>query len=92
MVPSSPVKTPVVIIAHRDPGSHLESVFQDLKLWFKNIVVVGSENSCFSQVIIDNGGFWVSSDSLHIGELWGKGIKTQQSDWYMLIQDTEYHV
>ena len=90
MTPSSLKKKPTVVIAHRGPGNHLENVLQDLKLWFENIVVVGSKNSYFSQLVKDNGGYWVSSDSPHLGELWEKGMKTQQSDWYLLIQDTEY--
>ena len=90
MIPSSPQKTPTVIIAHRGQGNHLKNVFQDLKLWFDNIVVVGPASPYFSQIVKDNGGSWVSSDSLHIGELWDKGMKTQQSDWYMLVQDIEY--
>ena len=44
-------KTPMVIIAYRKPGNHLVDSFQNLKLWFKNIVVVGPEDPHISRVI-----------------------------------------
>ena len=83
-------KTPTVIIAYREPGNHLEASFQDLKRWFKNIVVVGPKNSHILQVVKNSGGSWIVSDSPHIAELWEKGIRAQNSDWYMLVQDKEY--
>lgn len=90
MIPPSPEKTPIVIIAHRGSGNHLERVFQDLNLWFKNIIVVGSEKSGFSKIIQGNGGTWISSDSTQIRKLWEEGIRSHNSNWYILIQDTEY--
>ena len=83
-------KTPVVIIAYRKPGNHLVDSFQDLKLWFKNIVVVGPEDPHISRVIKENGGSWIVSESPHIFELWETGIRVQNSVWYILIQDKEY--
>ena len=83
-------KTPVVIIAYRKPGNHLVNSFQNLKLWFENIVVVGPENPHISQVIKENGGSWIVSESPHIFELWETGIRVQNAVWYILIQDKEY--
>ena len=83
-------KTPVVIIAYRKPGNHLVDTFQNLKLWFENIVVVGPESPHISQVIKENGGSWIMSESPHISELWETGIRAQNSVWYILIQDKEY--
>ena len=83
-------KTPVVIIAYRKPGNHLVDSFQNLKLWFENIVVVGPENPHISRVIKENGGSWIVSESPHIFELWETGIRVQNSVWYILIQDKEY--
>ena len=83
-------KTPVVIIAYRKPGNHLVDTFQNLKLWFENIVVVGPENPHISRVIKENGGSWIVSESPHIFELWETGIRVQNSVWYILIQDKEY--
>ena len=87
---ANPELTPTVIIAYRGPGSHLEASFLDLKIWFKNIVVVGPENFHISQFVKNNGGSWVVSDSLQIAQLWEEGIKSKLSDWYILIQNTEY--
>jgi ADP-heptose:LPS heptosyltransferase len=87
---ANPELTPTVIIAYRGPGSHLEASFLDLKVWFKNIVVVGPENFHISQFVKNNGGSWVVSDSLQIAQLWEEGIKSKLSDWYILIQNTEY--
>ena len=83
-------KTPVVIIAYRKPGNHLVDSFQNLKLWFQNIIVVGPENPHISRVIKENGGSWIVSESPHISELWETGIRIQSSAWYILIQDKEY--
>ena len=83
-------KTPVVIIAYRKPGNHLVNSFPNLKLWFENIVVVGPENPHISQVIKENGGSWIVSESPHIFELWETGIRVQNAVWYILIQDKEY--
>ena len=90
MTPINSKEIPTIIIAHRGPGNHLEKIFKDLKLMFEKIVVVGSERSCFFPVIKDCDGFWVHSESRQISELWEKGMNAQQSDRYILVQDTEY--
>ena len=90
-MPSSLTQSNItVIIAHRGSDLHLQDVILDLKLWFKNIVVVSSENSCFSQIIKDHDGSWINSNSPHIGILWTEGIRVHRSDWYILVQSTEY--
>jgi ADP-heptose:LPS heptosyltransferase len=79
-----------VVIAHCGEGSHLESSFRDLIPWYKNIIVVGTKDSPFSQVVNESGGSWVDCDSNHIIELWEKGVQTRKSTWYLLIQGAEY--
>jgi len=83
-------KKPVVIIAYRPSGNHLEDTFKGLKQWFNDIIVVGPENSYVSQIVKMDGGSWVVSDSPHIVDLWEEGIRSQISNWYILIQDKEY--
>ena len=89
MIPISSKKI-TVIIAHRGPGNHLKDTFLDLKYWFENIVVVGLESLKFSQIIQDHGGSWINNNSPHIGVLWTEGIRVHRSDWYILVQSTEY--
>ena len=90
MTSSKPQKKPVVIIAYRPPGNHLEDTFKDLKKWFNDIIVVGPENSHVSQIVKMAGGSWVVSDSPQIVDLWEQGIRSQLCNWYILIQDKEY--
>jgi len=90
MTPHNKEEKPIVIIAYREPGKHLVGLFQDLKLWFKNIVVVGPKNNENSHVLKNNGCSWIVSKSPDITELWEIGINAKSSDWYILIQDREY--
>jgi ADP-heptose:LPS heptosyltransferase len=90
MTSFSTPKQPVVIIAYRPPGKHLEDTFKDLKQWFNDIIVVGPEHSYLSQVMKMDGASWIVSDSPHIVDLWEQGIRSQISSWYILIQDKEY--
>ena len=90
MAPYNKEEKPIVIIAYREPGSHLVGLLQDLKLWFKNFVIVGPKNNEDLHVLTNNGCSWVISKSPHIFELWEIGINAKSSDWYILIQDREY--
>ena len=52
-----------VIIAHRGSSRHLRDVILDLKLWFNDIVVVGSDCTSVIDKIIDQKRSWIKSDS-----------------------------
>ena len=90
MIPSHPEKNPTVVIAHRAEVEHLERSFLDLLPWFENIIVVGPEHPQILQVVKHHGRSWINSDSPHIVELWEEGMRSRESDWYLLIQSTEY--
>ena len=90
MIPSHPEKNPTVVIAHRAEVEHLERSFLDLLPWFENIIVVGPEHPQILQVVKHHGRSWINSDSPHIVELWEEGMRSKESDWYLLIQSTEY--
>ena len=90
MIPSHPEKNPTVVIAHRAEVEHLEHSFLDLLPWFENIIVVGPEHPQILQVVKHHGRSWINSDSPHIVELWEEGMRSKESDWYLLIQSTEY--
>ena len=48
---SSVIKNISVIVAYRNSGGHLLDMFIDLKLWFSDITIVGSNSSNNSQKI-----------------------------------------
>ena len=90
MIPSHPEKNPTVVIAHRVGGEHLERSFLDLIPWFENVVVVGPEHPQIAQAVKHHGGSWIDSDSPHVAKLWEEGMRSRDSDWYLLIQSTQY--
>ena len=59
-----------VILAHRGSGRHLLDAFLDLKLWFSDITIVGTDCAAISEEIKVRGGDWIESESFNTWELW----------------------
>ncbi len=64
--------------------------FLDLKLWFGDITIVGSDRAAILEEIKIRGGDWVESESSSICELWEKGMRSKSSSWYLLLEGREY--
>ena len=79
-----------VIVAHRAPGRHVVDVFNDLKLWFNDITIVGPDCSEISKQIETLGGVWIKTESCGVQGLWEKGIQSVNSPWYLLLEGREY--
>ena len=79
-----------VVIAYRGSDRHLLGTYNSLKMEFRDITIVGSNNGAISEEIKINGGTWVESESLNLCELWEKGIKAKNSSWYLLLEGREY--
>ena len=78
------------IVAHRGSGRHLLDAFLDLKLWFSDITIVGTDCAAISEKIKVQGGDWIESESSSIYELWEKGMWSKSSSWYLLLESKEY--
>ncbi len=65
-------------------------MFVDLKLWFSEITIVGPNYSNNSQKIKSLGGKWIETESCSVQNLWEKGIQSVHSDWYLLLEGSEY--
>ena len=87
---SSVIKNISIIVAYRNSGRHLLDMFIDLKLWFSEITIVGPNCSKNSQKIKSLGGKWVEAESCSVQTLWEKGIKSVHSEWYLLLEGSEY--
>ena len=79
-----------VILAHRGSGRHLLDAFLDLKLWFSDITIVGTDCAAMSEEIKVRGGDWIESESSSIYELWEQGMWSKSSSWYLLLESKEY--
>ena len=79
-----------IIVAHRGSGRHLLDAFLDLKLWFSDITIVGTDCAAISEKIKVRGGDWIESESPNICELWEKGIRSKNSPWCLLLEGREY--
>jgi ADP-heptose:LPS heptosyltransferase len=78
------------IIGYRGYEENFEAFWNDLKLWFSDIVVVGEANAHLSKNIKAQGGTWIDHPSLDIGTLWEVGIRACPSDTYLLLKGTEF--
>ena len=87
---SSVIKNISIIVAYRNSGRHLLDMFIDLKLWFSEITIVGPNCSKNSQKIKSLGGKWVEAESCSVQTLWEKGIQSVHSEWYLLLEGSEY--
>ena len=87
---SSVIKNISIIVAYRNSGRHLLDMFIDLKLWFSEITIVGPNCSKNSQKIKSLGGKWVEAESCSVQTLWEKGIESVHSEWYLLLEGSEY--
>ena len=87
---SSVIKNISVIVAYRNSGRHLLDMFIDLKLWFSEITIVGPNCSKNSQKIKSLGGKWVEAEPCSVQALWEKGIQSVHSEWYLLLEGSEY--
>ena len=87
---SSIIKNISVIVAYRNSGLHLLNMFIDLKLWFSEITIVGPNCSKNSQKINSLGGKWIEVESCSVQTLWENGIKSVHSEWYLLLEGSEY--
>ena len=86
----SVIKNISVIVAYRNSGEHLLDMFIDLKLWFSEITIVGPKCSNNSQKIKYLGGKWIETEPCSVQTLWGKGIESVHSEWYLLLEGSEY--
>ena len=87
---SSVIKNISIIVAYRNSGRHLLDMFIDLKLWFSEITIVGPNCSKNSQKIKSLGGKWVEAAPCSVQALWEKGIQSVHSEWYLLLEGSEY--
>jgi hypothetical protein len=87
---SSVIKNISIIVAYRNSGRHLLDMFIDLKLWFSEITIVGPSSSNNSQKIKSLGGKWIETESCSVQTLWEKGIQSTHSEWYLLLEGSEY--
>ena len=90
MTSSSLIKNISIIVAYRNSGDHLLDMFIDLKLWFSEITIVGPYCSKNSQKIKSLGGKWIETEPCSLQTLWGKGIQSVHSEWYLLLEGSEY--
>ena len=79
-----------VVIAYRGSDRHLLDVFLDLKLWFSDITIVGTDCAAISEEIKVRGGDWIESESSSIYELWEKGMWSKSSSSVLLLESKEY--
>ena len=87
---SSVIKNISIIVAYRNSGRHLLDMFIDLKLWFSEITIVGPNSSNNSQKIKSLGGKWIETELCSVQTLWEKGIQSVHSEWYLLLEGSEY--
>ncbi len=90
MNPSSTNQNVSVIVAYRISRGHLLDVFADLRLWFNDITIVGPACYEISEQIKSLGGKWLEDESNSIQDLWDRGIQSVDSEWYLLLEGSEY--
>ena len=79
-----------VIVACRSSKRHLLDVLVDLKLWFSEIIIVGPNCSEISKIIKTHDQKWVETELCSIQGLWKKGMQSVNSEWYLLLEGSEY--
>ena len=79
-----------VILACRSSKRHLMDVLVDLKLWFSEIIIVGPNCSEISKIIKTHDPKWIETELCSIQGLWNKGMQSVNSEWYLLLEGSEY--
>lgn len=79
-----------VIVACRSSKRHLLDVLVDLKLWFSEIIIVGPNCPEISKIVKTHDQKWVETELCSIQGLWKKGMQSVNSEWYLLLEGSEY--
>ena len=79
-----------VIVACRSSKRHLLDVLVDLKLWFSEIIIVGPNCPEISKIVKTHDQKWVETELCSIQGLWEKGMQSVNSEWYLLLEGSEY--